>query len=524
MRTKLLSTALFIATGLLHGQSISYEKTLQLNSTIEAFKTVFTGDGSSITAASNFPSGSAVFTVFKLDSADNLLWTHTYASSDLDRVSVKDIRYTRTNEIILAVTGKVTSPDNNKAGLIKLDSSGNIVWAKFYAPPLNQGKEFNYFAAANQAPDSTYFLVTESREMNTQVYTPVTTLIHLDQNGDEIWTKQLDTLGSLPLLFDLSAYGSINICGMFGPTCVVTLDTQGTVIQAQSYTSSLFNNPVPRAWIMDTLGRPELMACNNFTSAGTFTNILKFDTNGTCTQSENISQVYTEKLIKTNSGYIGLGSKNQNTETVIWPVLQTNTTVQALKYTSVNYTYNNFIHLTTDSSILVRAQTLNFSNGSTAKLLRTYPISSNSLPAPGCGFVSDTVSGTPGQFITTPVTISVYPYSVVNHPVTFSSLNFPLSVDSDCELILGVEEYVQNPITVFPVPASKQINITSSFTEISLVQIFSTAGTLVLSEAPSTALSALEINTGNLPTGLYLMQITTANGQQQTQKIIVVQE
>ena len=86
----------------------------------------------------------------------------------------------------------------------------------------------------------------------------------------------------------------------------------------------------------------------------------------------------------------------------------------------------------------------------------------------------------------------------------------------DNNATLNVEQFSANEISIYPNPAKNVVNISAN-SEIKMVRVLDIAGKLVLTE---NALSNNSINVSNLKTGVYILNVILANGNQSTKKLI----
>jgi len=86
----------------------------------------------------------------------------------------------------------------------------------------------------------------------------------------------------------------------------------------------------------------------------------------------------------------------------------------------------------------------------------------------------------------------------------------------DNNATLNIEQFNANEISIYPNPAKNVVNISAN-SEIKMVRVLDITGKLVLTE---NALSNNSINVSNLKTGVYILNVTLANGNQSTKKLI----
>lgn len=135
--------------------------------------------------------------VIKLDSQGNLLWQKVFGGTGLESASAIEV----TPDGGCVVAGYTSSQDGDVVGnngetdwwVFKLDKNGNMLWQK----PLG-GKERDFFYSLTITSDGKIVLAgTQSvYDPNTQVYTEQSQLIKLDNQGNVLWTKLLNTISN----------------------------------------------------------------------------------------------------------------------------------------------------------------------------------------------------------------------------------------------------------------------------------------------------------------------------------------
>jgi hypothetical protein len=139
-----------------------------------------TADGGFIMAAysSGFGAGSNDFYLVRSNSSGDTLWTKSYGGSG------SDVAYSvqQTTDGGFIVAGYTTSfgAGNNDVYLIKLDSGGQIIWAKTYG---GSGADYSY--SVRQTKDGGFIVAgqTYSFGTNGDVY-----LIRTDEDGNHLWS------------------------------------------------------------------------------------------------------------------------------------------------------------------------------------------------------------------------------------------------------------------------------------------------------------------------------------------------
>ena len=123
--------------------------------------------------------------VIKTDGNGDSLWTKTIGGVNLD--SGNSIQQTIDGGYIISGTTNSSGGGNMDVYLIKINPSGNAIWAKSYGVG-----NIEYGYSAEQTTDSGYIIVGGNNTFTTDydIY-----LIKTDVNGDTIWTKTFGGIG-----------------------------------------------------------------------------------------------------------------------------------------------------------------------------------------------------------------------------------------------------------------------------------------------------------------------------------------
>jgi hypothetical protein len=182
----------------------------------------------------------------KMNSAGDTLWTRTI-DMDFDDF-IYSVKQTKDKGFILAGDGS-----QQKVVVVKLDSAGNLEWAKFYTG----GNQSNYAYGIDQTPDSGY-IVTGYME-NSPPYEKVMYLLKLSPTGVFSWgKKQVLTGQNHSAGFDVHSVPG-GILSYFSATgsglVLMKMDYSGNFIRSKRYPLTVNNSPgmVPRFHI-DTIG------------------------------------------------------------------------------------------------------------------------------------------------------------------------------------------------------------------------------------------------------------------------------
>jgi len=141
-----------------------------------------TQDGGYILAGNtlSFGAGENDALVIKLNSSGNIQWAKTYGGGWGDGAS--SISQTQDGGYILAGWTYSFSVGQSDALVIKLDSSGNIQWAKTYG-----GSNYDYASSISQTQDGGYILAGDTHSFGAGGYDAL--VIKLNSSGNIQWAK-----------------------------------------------------------------------------------------------------------------------------------------------------------------------------------------------------------------------------------------------------------------------------------------------------------------------------------------------
>ncbi len=144
-----------------------------------------TNDGGYIVAGSttSFGAGRADFLAIKLDSEGNVLWAKTYGGTEYEEP--KSISFTDDGGCIIAGVTESFKIDgeNEDALVIKLNSNGDVMWTKVY------GKYPEIHAFSIYSTSDGGYIVAGSYTVSYSNPLDVFLVLKLDPNGNIIWAK-----------------------------------------------------------------------------------------------------------------------------------------------------------------------------------------------------------------------------------------------------------------------------------------------------------------------------------------------
>jgi hypothetical protein len=175
----------------------------------------------------SFGAGYADIYVVKLDSSGNIVWTKTIGGSLTD-VAMSIIQSSDGGYVVVGYTKSFGAGDWDMY-VVKLDSSGNVVWTKTIG-----GSDWDEANSIIQSSDGGYVVAGWTRSFGAgDIY-----VVKLDSSGNVVWTK---TIGGSYLDVALSiiqssdgGYVVSGLTGSFGAVVVdfyvVKLDSSGNVV------------------------------------------------------------------------------------------------------------------------------------------------------------------------------------------------------------------------------------------------------------------------------------------------------
>jgi hypothetical protein len=162
---------------------------------------------------------------FGYTQAPDTLWTRTYGGTGNDVAN--SILQTSDGGYIVAGYTESFGAWHSNVWILKLDSSGDTLWAKTY------GQNYSEEAASIQHTTDNGYIVVGSKSYGTQ---PGVWLLKMDENGDTLWTKTINYTGGLRGNdVKQTSDGGYVIAGThnihyFGHTAVIRTDSLGDTL------------------------------------------------------------------------------------------------------------------------------------------------------------------------------------------------------------------------------------------------------------------------------------------------------
>jgi uncharacterized delta-60 repeat protein len=164
--------------------NIQWAKTIGGSSDDEAWSIIQSSDGGYVVAGGtwSFGAGGSDFYVVKLDSSGNVLWTKTIGGSLTD-VAWSIIQSSDGGYVVAGVTESFGAGDRDFY-VVKLDSSGNVLWTKTIG-----GSSDDEAWSIIQSSDGGYVVAGWTKSFGAgdwDIY-----LVKLDSSGNVLWTKTI---------------------------------------------------------------------------------------------------------------------------------------------------------------------------------------------------------------------------------------------------------------------------------------------------------------------------------------------
>jgi len=224
------------------GSASTFAKTIGGSSDDGAFSIIQSSDGGYVVAGGteSFGAGEDDFYVVKLDSNGNVVWTKTIGGS------LTDVAYSiiQSSDGGYVVAGRTSSfgAGRDDFYVVKLDSSGNVLWTKTIGGSSDDGA-----SSIMQSSDGGYVVAGETRSFGAgedDFY-----VVKLDSNGNVVWTKtiggsDLDVATSIIQSSD-GGYVVAGYTYSFGAGAadfyVVKLDSSGNVVWTKTIGGSFWD-------------------------------------------------------------------------------------------------------------------------------------------------------------------------------------------------------------------------------------------------------------------------------------------
>jgi len=238
-----------------------------------------TSDGGYIVAGGtrSFGAGGTDFLVIKLDNSGNQIWAKTFGGSNDD--SVGFIQQTQDEGYIITGFTKSLGAGGQDCWVLKLDTNGNLVWDKLFG---GAGNDSGY--QVQQTQDGGYFIAGRNGSYGAGGYD--FWALKLDANGNLLWEKVYGGTGNEWARSGQETndggyilVGPTNSFGVGSDAWVLKLDSAGNKVWAKNYGEDGVDSPF---YIQQTQDNGYIMTgyTTSFGAGGKDVWVLKLDSNG----------------------------------------------------------------------------------------------------------------------------------------------------------------------------------------------------------------------------------------------------
>ncbi len=427
-----------------------------------------------------FGSGNSDIYIAKTNSFGDTLWTKAIGNSYYN-IPPNSLKLSDGNFMILALTDSI-GVGLNDCGLIKIDSSGNILWNKFYDGGAGGGS-----------------------------------LIGIVQLSD----------GGFILSGSTSSYGAGNY-----DTYVIRTDSLGNIVWAKTYGGPLDESGTSIAKCID--GVVIASGTNDFGQGGADIYVVKLDFNGNImwakTYGTTIDEAATRIKQTSDNGFVigGLyGVITGDRGEMIMKIDSLGNFQWAKSYGSstCNDDLSN-VNLTNDGGFIISGSSCSFGGF----IYNAYIIKTDSLGNSGCSCCEQSrtfieMDITSLLTVTNPTPFVYTDASIVAKNTQTVIYNAGLITNTLC-FTTDVEETarLENDVKIYPNPNTGNFNFEYKLkmNEKGTLNIMDITGKLVANYALESSKSNLQINANNLNNGVYLYQIIINGNIVNADKLVII--
>ena len=239
--------------------AIAWQKTYGGNASDWAWSIQQTADGGYVVAGETWSYGADPYNIWvlKLDSSGNIVWQKIYGGIDYDEA--RSIRQTMDGGYIVASNTKSFGAGDWDIWVLKLDSSGNIVWQKMYG-----GSSDDWVWSIQHTADGGYIAAGYTKSFGA--------------GNEDMWVLKLDSLGAIAWQ---KTYGGSNDDWAYS---IQQTADGGYIVAGSTYS---FGVGGQNTWVLklDSSGNMDSTCTfiNNTSITGASTAITPTDTNATAT-------------------------------------------------------------------------------------------------------------------------------------------------------------------------------------------------------------------------------------------------
>src|ERR1043165_2308731 len=487
-----------------------------------ARKTIETREGNYLVVGTTEGFGSAgnVF-MMKVGVAGNIIWLKDYTGINWEEPY--DIIELSDGKLVMCGTTNSYGAGSTDAFVMETDDSGNIIWAKAYGNIL--GESF-YKIIEGKKGEGGFYVAGLAQKVQGGI--EGTALLKLDTTGNIIWKKWLDawcTEGSwYPIDITGISSGGVALTGSRCGTSILgwKFSSVGNLMWSNSYTADAGGFTTGLAILEDAVGNIYLNSNINGVAHSHDIAILKLQSNGNLTWLKTYGGTYTDwdrGIANTrDTGIIVTGSTNSagngDFDACLIKLSQNGSVQWANAYGSVWYETSANAIQTSDNGYLITGQTFSFgTNTDSSKILL---VKTDALGQSSCNSVSWTpIEG--NETVTITSTIAPDTLSLSVNSVTWPVHDRSFYEFNQCNVTSIWWSSDRGDLNALPNPFSNELGFFIADQGQGIVSLFNFLGQRVLQQAFS---SSTTINTERLADGIYFYEISNDREILKTGKLI----
>lgn len=519
MKQTVLFFALFILSCFsLNGQQASFQVALNLPTETTSYHSVFPRNGGIVTVSqfstSSLPDGLR-FT--RHDNAGELVWVRAYQNQRYDYMFLTRLIPTYDGGYIASLVGQFLSNSPSEAVLIRLDSSGSVLWEKYYQAPDAPNYEVGAQVHVAEAADSSLYLTFNQNSITSLDF--YTVLLHLTPTGNVIWSKMLDELNMLVNSIDASGVNRVNLAVSFSLADMITFDSLGQFVDAKGYYDALGNNLILRDWDVRSSGVPKAILFSTYVGNSI---LVRLDSMGGIVSSQEATGVFSRLLKPVQNDYVTTGSVLSDSSFVLYGWQQNTFGSNAFQYQTLqaNTSITNFKSMP-DNSILFFVTDYNWQASPPNWIVKTQPAVNSIIPSNGCNIVADSVLIQPVQIYDSSFVFTTTIKQTFCDTLSVLELSDEITVTIDCQQVSVAETEMDESIQVYPNPASDYILVQGNFGNDARLNCYSSSGNLIMTITSQNAHGGFKVNARNLPEGLYFIKVVSENRNESTARVVI---
>lgn len=497
-------------------QILSFDNTYTAPTNAYAVKMVHCSDKGYATV-SRISIGADWFYFQKTDSNGVLLWAKIIEDTSFQKVDPQQV--IETNDRGFCITAALRTPPNTTnvqgTAIIKLDSSGNLLWQKSLFEP-NYRQE-----GRGIAEDTTGALYLCFDNYQTPQGNPPAEILilKLSASGQYIWTRRTNITSYLIQRIELTSKSRLALCGnhrVINETKIIVLDTAGNHLFSHRFTINDTLTSTTQDWIVRPNGMP--YALLNIKGAGA--TYYRLDSSGTLLSGTEINYtvpITAVALNKDTSNPIGLIYESSTGKAILTDL--STSSINAIEIGGATHFKPVDFYRNASGSVVVWGGVPNtVAAPQNPRLIKTQS-SPNSLPVNGCTVIPFSLSTNSATLTDSTDITQFLPAITVFSPLNLTSLPLNVNTIVNCTIsdIQDLDVMNNKGLFLYPNPVNDQISIHPRSDETYLFNLYDITGKCVLSQKFD---SATEINVSAYTEGIYIYTIRTENFYQNGKLVI----